>query len=140
VSLCFACDMTNPATANVFVLFLFVPCTRRAPALFAGRAVPPTCMFCLTSLTPLAEENTANHCIYSFVLYSRLCWLLFSCESSVGIPIEFAIVVQRARTELEWENASLYSVVNTHQVATVRKKKKKKKKNVLAASVCCCCR
>jgi hypothetical protein len=46
----------------------------------------------------------------SCVLYSRLCWLPSSCESSIGIPIEFAIVLQRARTEL---GASLYSVMGS---------------------------
>ncbi len=46
----------------------------------------------------------------SCVLYSLLCWLPSSCESSIGIPIEFAIWLWRARTELDWEFASLYSV------------------------------
>ncbi len=46
----------------------------------------------------------------SCVLCSRLCWLSSSCESSIGIPIEFAILLWRARTKLDWEFATLYSV------------------------------
>ncbi len=48
----------------------------------------------------------------SCVLYNRLCWLPSSRESSTGIPIEFPIVLRRARAELDLEFASLYSVVH----------------------------
>ncbi len=49
----------------------------------------------------------------SCVLYSRLCWLPSSCEYSIGIPIEFAIVLRRVRTKLDWEFATLYHRVSS---------------------------
>jgi hypothetical protein len=32
------------------------------------------------------------------------------CLTSIGNPVEVAILLQRARTKLDWEFASLYSV------------------------------
>ncbi len=69
----------------------------------------------------------------SCVLHSRLCWLPSSCESSIWIPIELTIVLQRARTELDWEFASLYFVANDWLtwlwLVSPNKEKDRKKEN-----------
>ncbi len=48
-----------------------------------------------------AERQMRTTGLSSCVLYSRLCWLPSLCESSIGIPIEFAILLQRARKKLD---------------------------------------
>jgi hypothetical protein len=60
--------------------------------------------------TQSTERHMRTTSLSSCVLYSWLCWLPSSCESSIGIPIVLAIVLLRVRTELDWEFASLYSV------------------------------
>ncbi len=59
----------------------------------------------------VAERQMRTTGLSSCILYSRLCWLPSSCKSSIGIPLEFAILLQRARTKLDWEFATLYSSV-----------------------------
>ncbi len=56
----------------------------------------------------VAERQMRTTGLFSCVLFSR-CYVgcLFSRKSTIGIPIEFAILLQRARTELDWEFASL---------------------------------
>jgi hypothetical protein len=44
------------------------------------------------------ERQMRTTGLSSYVLYSFLCWPPSSCESSIGIPIEFSIVLRRART------------------------------------------
>jgi hypothetical protein len=59
----------------------------------------------------VAERQMRTTGLSSWVLYSRLCWLPSSCESSIGNPIAFPILLRRARTKLDWEFATRYSVV-----------------------------
>ncbi len=47
----------------------------------------------------------------SCALYSWLCWLPSSRKSPIGIPIEFSTLLQTARTKLDWEFVTLYSVL-----------------------------
>jgi hypothetical protein len=76
--------------------------------------------YSIPALTPQStERQMLTTGLSSYVLYSCLCWLPSSCESSIGIPIEFSIFLRRARTKLDWEFATLYSVVDTNQMPSV---------------------
>ena len=59
------------------------------------------------------ERQMRTTGLSSYVLYSCLCWSPSSCESSIGIPIEISILLRRARTKLDWEFATLYSVASS---------------------------
>jgi hypothetical protein len=72
----------------------------------------------LYSAPQSTERQMQTTGLSSCALYGRLCCLPSSCESSIGNPIEFAIVLRRARTELDWEFASLYSVTLRTQGTT----------------------
>ncbi len=64
------------------------------------------------SASQSTERQMQTTGLSSSVLYSQLCWLSSSCESYIEIPIEFPIILpRRARTKLDWEFATLYSVV-----------------------------
>ncbi len=68
-------------------------------------------MYCTSVLYPQSTEGQMQTTgLSSSVLYSRLCWLPSSCESYIWIPIEFPILLQMARTKLDLEFATLYSV------------------------------
>jgi hypothetical protein len=66
-------------------------------------------LFCVKE-SQSTERQMRTTGLSSCVLYSRLCWLPSSCEFSIGVPIEFSILLRRARTKLDWEFTTLYSV------------------------------
>ncbi len=80
---------------------------------FAGFSENPTLLLKCFEKLGLGLDNCGRTTKNAYrPIYSVWCWLPSSCESSIGIPIEFAIVLQRARTKLNWEFASLYSVTS----------------------------